>query len=239
MNNSLNILRAIDIKKRYSLDKGVGPVCLRLSPHNIYSIIGSNGSGKTTLIKCLCKIEEVDSGTIEYITSQVNLKMQLAYSAVFQEAEPFPHLNVLDNIALPLILRFNLTKREAAERSEIEIEKFGLKNHLKHFPHQLSGGLRQRVVQARTFAMKPKFLFLDEPTSALDPEWTEYFGEILKNYSDEGNSVLLISHQINFIRKISKYVFFLDKGIFLEEGDPNIVFSNPVCDRLSQFLSNS
>lgn len=239
MKNNKEKLIANGIVKRYSLEKGVGPVSFCLEVGKLYSIIGPNASGKTTLIRCLCKLEELDSGDINYNSILNNEKNRLLYSAVFQKAEPWPHLSVLNNIILPLTLSFNLQRNEAQEIAEIEIERFGLKRHYNSFPHQLSGGLKQRVVQARTFAMKPKFLFLDEPTSALDPEWTEYFGSILKEYIENGNMVLVIAHQMNFLKKISDHVFFLENGVLSEEGQPSEIFNNPKNQRLIQFLANS
>jgi ABC-type polar amino acid transport system ATPase subunit len=239
MSTRNDILIAKDIKKRYSSDKGIGPVSLNLEVNKIYSIIGPNASGKTTLIRSLCKLEELDTGTINYNVSKDMAKNRLLYSAVFQQSEPWPHLTVINNITTPLKQVFNISEKEAKCKAEYEIERFGLKDHYKSYPHQLSGGLRQRVVQARTFAMKPKFLYLDEPTSALDPEWTDYFGKIVKGYAEEGNMILIIAHQMNFLKKISDYVYFLEKGYFLEEGLPQNIFSTPKNKRLIHFLENS
>ncbi len=227
-----------NVEKRYSLEKGIGPVNMTLEVNKIYSLIGPNASGKTTLIRSLCRLEKLDKGDINYISQKLEDK-RLLYSAVFQQAEPWPHLNVYNNIALPLMKSFGLTKKEAKYRVEYEIERFALKDHYQSLPHRLSGGLRQRVVQARTFAMKPKFLFLDEPTSALDPEWTDSFGKLIKNYADRGNMVLIIAHQMSFLKKISDYTFFLDKGHLLEKGTPFEIFNNPKSHRLIHFLANS
>ena len=192
--------------KRFAHNKGIGPIDLEFSTNRIYSIIGPNASGKTTLIRCLCLLEKLDSGMINYSTDSIK-NSHLLYGAVFQQPEPWPHLNVLRNITLPLIKSLGLSKNEANERASIILDRFGLSDRFNSFPHQLSGGLRQRVVQARTFAMEPKFLFLDEPTSALDPEWTDYFGKLAREYADAGHMVMIVAHQMNFLKKISDFPF--------------------------------
>jgi polar amino acid transport system ATP-binding protein len=140
---------------------------------------------------------------------------------------------------LPLRKVLNLTETDAKSRAEIELERFGLTDRLKSFSHQLSGGLKQRVVQARTFAMQPAFLYLDEPTSALDPEWTEYFGKIVREYADIGNMILIVSHQMNFLKKISDEVIYLKNGVILEKGSPAEIFNNPKDRSLIRFIENS
>ena len=140
---------------------------------------------------------------------------------------------------LPLRKVLNLGESEAKQRAETELERFGISDRYKSYSHQLSGGLKQRVVQARAFAMQPTFLFLDEPTSALDPEWTDYFGKIISEYARADRMVLLISHQMNFLKKISNKVFFLQNGIILEEGTPDSIFNNPQNDSLIRFIENS
>lgn len=231
-------ITAKSIIKRYSPNKGLGPIDITLSTNNIYSIIGPNASGKTTLIRCLCKIEDLDSGTINYSTD-LTKNSHLLTGAVFQQPEPWPHLNVLQNITLPLMKSLGLTKSEAQERALNVLDRFGLSDRINSFSHQLSGGLRQRVVQARTFAMKPRFLFLDEPTSALDPEWTDYFGIIAREYADSGNMVLIVAHQMNFLKKISNRIIYLRNGLLVEEGSPEQIFNTPKDESLIRFLENS
>jgi len=233
------IVIAKNVVKRYSENKGVGPVSMSLKTNNIYSVIGPNASGKTTLLKCLSKAEDLDSGEINYFPTEVNSNNHLLYSLVFQQPEPWPHLNVLQNVMLPLKKVLNLNDSEAKQRAEIELERFGISDRCKSFSHQLSGGLKQRVVQARAFAMQPTFLYLDEPTSALDPEWTDYFGKIILEYAHTDRMVLIISHQMNFLKKTSDKVFFLQNGIILEEGSPDQIFNYPQNDSLIRFIENS
>lgn len=231
-------ISVIKIVKRYGTNKGLGPIDIKLSTNKIYSIIGPNASGKTTFIRCLCKLVELDSGTINY-SPKLSMNSHLLIGAVFQQPEPWPHLDVLHNITLPLIKSLELSRDEAQYRALEVLDKFGLSDRINSFPHQLSGGLRQRVVQARTFAMKPRFLFLDEPTSALDPEWTDYFGKIAREYADSGNMVLIVAHQMNFLKKISDRIIYLRDGLIVEEGEPEQIFNNPQDESLIRFLENS
>lgn len=227
-----------NITKLYSKGKGVENISLTLEGGRLYSMIGANASGKSTLVRCLCGLEDLDLGDISFFPKKPD-ENRLLRSSVFQQPEPWPHLNVFQNIALPLKQVFRISQSEITNRVESEIERFGLKDHYKSMPHQLSGGLKQRVVQARMLVMNPHFLFLDEPTSALDPEWTDYFGKILIDYKDKGNVVFIIAHQMNFLRKISDYTFFIHKGSIIEQGIPKNVFDNPENGLLKHFLENA
>ena len=228
---------ATDISKRYSENKGIGPVSVQFETGNIYAIIGSNGCGKTTLIRCLCRLEEVQTGFIKYNAPEST--KNLLFSTVFQTPEPWTHLNVFDNIALPLKKVLNMSDCEAKQWAEEVLMEFGLSDRLKSFSNQLSGGLRQRVVQARTFAMQPTFLYLDEPTSALDPEWSDSFGKIVRKYANSGKMVLVVAHQMNFLKKIADKVFYLNNGFIIEEGTPDQIFNHPKDESLIRFIENA
>jgi len=233
----MSFLKAENIEKKYSSNIGIGPISMLLEKNKIYSLIGPNASGKTTLIRCLCFLEKLDSGSITINETKEN--NQLITSVVFQQPEPWPHLTVLENVMLPLIHVAKYNKKDARLLAEETLANFGLLDRIKYFPHQLSGGLRQRVVHTRTFAMKPKYLFLDEPTSALDPEWTEQLGKLLKNYASDGNMVFIVAHQINFLKKISDIVYFIKNGLILEEGHPSQVLGHPSNESLQKFLENA
>jgi polar amino acid transport system ATP-binding protein len=237
MEKEIHSVKAINISKRYAENKGIGPVSVEFETGKIFAIIGPNGCGKTTLIRCLCNLEEIQTGTIKYNAPES--KDNLLFSTVFQTPEPWTHLTVFDNVALPLKKVLKLTDNEAKQKAEEILEKFGLSDRLKSFSHQLSGGLRQRVVQARTFAMQPTFLYLDEPTSALDPEWSDSFGKIAREYANSGKMVLVVAHQMNFLKKISDKVIYLNNGYILEEGTPEQIFNNPQNESLIKFIENA
>jgi len=228
---------ATNISKRYTENKGIGPVSVEFETGNIYAVIGSNGCGKTTLIRCLCKLEEIQTGEIKYNAPESS--RNLLFSTVFQSPEPWSHLTVFDNIALPLKKVLKMSDSDAKQRAEEILEKFGLSDRLKSFSNQLSGGLKQRVVQARTFAMQPTFLYLDEPTSALDPEWSDSFGKIAREYANSGKMVLVVAHQMNFLKKIADKVIYLNNGFIVEEGAPDQIFNHPQNESLIRFIENA
>lgn len=237
------------ITRRYSKNRGIGPISMQLHSGQICSIIGANGSGKTTLLRCICMLEPLDDGNIQinnfgWSSSTFQTKLNShekegLWGIVFQNPEPWPHLSVIDNILLPLIKVAKLSKSEALNRAEETLEVFGLIDRSKSLPLQLSGGLRQRVAQARVFAMRPKVLLLDEPTSALDPEWTEKVGHFLRDYVKQGNLIILVSHQINFVQRISDQVIYLIDGVIAEKGSPHSILQNPQNTSLIKFLENA
>lgn len=246
-------LRLSGVSCRFSNGKGVGPVSLTVSWGKLCSLIGSNGSGKSTLLRCTGLFEAFQTGTIEingaiwrpehegwtkklYKTDEMG-RFDLGF--VHQNAEPWPHLSVLDNITLPLIRAARLSESEARERADRELERFGLTETARSMPYQLSGGTRQRVTLARALALNPRVLLLDEVTSALDPEWTETVRNILRAFVAEGGSVVFVSHRLSLVRHISDYVVYLSQGRIIAEGPPKKVMDAPDDPGLRRFLENS
>lgn len=246
-------LRFDGVVRRFSGGRGVGPVTLELRRGQVCSLIGANGSGKTTLLRCTGLFEQLDAGTIELngrpwakassgqdgAFIDPDRQRGSVLSVVFQNAEPWPHLRVLDNIMLPLLRGLGLQQQEARARAEAELERFGLVERAKAMPHQLSGGIRQRVVLARAFAMKPRILLLDEVTSALDPDWTEKVRQVIRDFVDMGGAVISVSHRLNLARRMSDWVVYLSNGRIVEEGPPQSVLDSPVDDGLRKFLENA
>jgi ABC-type polar amino acid transport system ATPase subunit len=238
--SSSKTVSCTNLVKRYAADKGTGPVSMKLETGKIYALIGPNASGKTTFLRCMCGLETPDSGEIIYTGTDENaLLHRLKSSVVFQQPEPWPHLSVLQNIMLPLRKVYQLSDKEARLRAEQELDRLGLTGRGRALGHQLSGGLRQRCVMARTLAMRPYFLYLDEPTSALDPEWTDSFRKIIMDYASQGNMVMVVSHQMNFLKSIAHYVYYMKDGQVREEGPPASLFSNPHDESLIRFLQNA
>ena len=230
------VLETYGISKYYKPEHGIGPVNIKLEEGKIYTFMGPNAAGKTTLLKCLCGIEIVDSGSIYYRKDILQHKHLL--NAVFQMPEPWPHLSIRENLSLALKLVKGLSEKEINETILETSVLFGIEDRLDKLPHELSGGLKQRVVIARSFCMNPQIIFLDEPTSALDPEWTDIFVNILKVYRDKKKCIVVITHQINFLKKISDYTFFINKGLIVEEGQNNSIINEPNSTSLKKFLAN-
>ena len=244
-------VETIDIVRDYGGGRGIFGISLSLMWNQILSIMGSNGAGKSCYLRCILLLDSIARGIIR-INSEtwVNGSGQCSrrdidqlrgriVGTVFQQSEPWPHLNVFENIVLPLRKVMCLGSKEARTRAEEVLGIFGVLDRSNAMPHQLSGGLRQRVVLARAFALQPKILLLDEATSALDPEWTERVGVIIRRFADEGGAVINVSHRLGLIRRLSDRVAFIDNGKVVEEGDPCSVLDHPKTAKLQKFIENA
>lgn len=245
-------VQTINIVRDFGAGRGVFGISVSLQWRRILSIIGANGSGKTTFLRCLLLLDPIAPGGIIRLAGETwvngtryclrgdidRLRGRIV-GAVFQQLEPWPHLNVLQNVTLPLHLALGMTHAEARLRAEEMLELFGVLDRTTAMPHQLSGGLRQRVVLARALALRPRILLLDEATSALDPEWTERVRVIVRRFADEGGAVVNVSHRLGLIRHLSDQVAFFDQGCILEEGDPSSVLDHPKSEKLQRFIENA
>ena len=235
---SAKYIEVKNIIKRYDNGKGVGPINLSLSFGQIHSFIGPNACGKSTLLRCLSGLEKIDSGNIKPNLNK-NTKFTLGY--VFQQQEPWPHLTVIDNLLIPIINLSKEKKSISLKKAKRFLEKFGLYERANDYPSTLSGGLRQRLVLARTFALNPNIIFFDEPISAIDPDWAYTFGMILSQYVSESNNrmAILVAHQMNFIKRISDSTYFMNNGLIKESGSTKYIFHNSTNKDLESFLANS
>lgn len=246
-------LEFTEVTRRFPNGRGVGPVSLSVPWGTVCSLIGSNGSGKTTLLRCAGRFELPDSGEIKLdgrAWAAPSVKGDDAFAnpdsvrgtvlgIVAQNAEMWTTMRVIDNVMMPLLRAARLSKKEALERAEAELERFGLTDRAKAMPHQLSGGIRQRVTLARALALRPRILLLDEATSALDPDWTERVRLIIRGFADSGGAVVSVSHRIGLVRRMSDHVVYLSDGKVVEEGRPESVLDSPRDDGLRRFLENS
>lgn len=249
------LLELRGVTRRFGGDYGMGPVSFSLNCGEVCSIIGANGSGKSTLLRCTSGFEVIDSGEIRLdgrvvasakdargegrIAPAFSLARGKDIVIVFQGLEPWPHLNVLENVTLPLARGKGMSAAEAADVAHGELTKFGLENRLRALPSQLSGGLRQRVVLARAFALRPRLLLLDEVTASLDPEWTERVRRIVQEYADNGGAVIQVTHRLNLVRRSSSRVLFVHAGLIVADGTPHDVLENPRQPLLRTFLENA
>lgn len=205
-------------------------------------VIGPSGSGKSTLIRCMNYLEEPTSGKVTVDGYDLKLKKSLSkvrqYTAmVFQQFNLYPHMTVLDNLTLAPIKLQNVSRKEAEESGLKYLERVGLKDKAYAYPSQLSGGQQQRVAIARALNMHPKIMLFDEPTSALDPEMIQEVLDVLVNLSKEDITMVVVTHEMGFAKKVADRIVFMADGEIIEEGKPKEFFDSPNSERAKNFLS--
>ena len=235
-----------------NLHKSFGPievlkgVSTAFTKGDVVSIIGPSGCGKSTFLRCLNRLEAINQGQLEVMGQDVSaakLPRQALYhlrsqvSMVFQHFNLFPHLTVIENLMLSprKVLKFSAT--DCHDLATHYLDKVGLGNRADAYPEQLSGGQKQRVAIARSLCMKPVAILFDEPTSALDPELVGEVLGVMRQLAEEGMTMVVVTHEMQFAREVSNRVLFFNDGIIEEEGVPAEVFANPSSDRLKAFLS--
>lgn len=235
------VISAKNLKKRYGKLEVLKDISVDVTEGEVLCIIGPSGSGKSTLLRCLNRLEEIQSGTItilgEELVNNKNIdKLREEIGMVFQSFNLFPHLTVLENMTLaPLELK-KMNKREATEKALSLLDKVGLRDKKDVYPDTLSGGQKQRVAIARALQMNPKIMLFDEPTSALDPEMVGEVLKVMKDLAQEGMTMVVVTHEMNFAKDVSDRVIFMDQGYILEEGPPEEIFTAPTSDRCKEFL---
>ncbi|HEX6354028.1 amino acid ABC transporter ATP-binding protein [Actinophytocola sp.] len=204
-------------------------------------IIGPSGSGKSTLLRVANRLQEPDSGEILLAGTNVTRtnpdQLRQRVGMVFQHFNLFPHRTVLDNIVLPLRNVRGVSKEEATSVARDRLAEVGLADKAPYRPAALSGGQQQRVAIARALAMNPEVMLFDEATSALDPELVKGVLDLMAGLADRGLTLLVVTHEMGFARKVADKVAFMDRGVIVEEGSPEAIFDNPESPRLKQFLS--
>ena len=206
-------------------------------------IIGPSGSGKSTFLRCLNRLEEIDSGDIiidgvDINDKKANInKIREEIGMVFQLFNLFPHKTVLQNVTLSQMVVRKRSKNEATEVARGLLKKVGILEKENGYPSQLSGGQQQRVAIARALTMHPKIMMFDEATSALDPEMIGEVLDVMKTLAREGMTMVVVTHEMGFAREVSDRVVFMDEGQIVEEGTAEHFFTNPVHERTKLFLS--
>jgi ABC-type polar amino acid transport system ATPase subunit len=215
---------------------------LAVVPGEVVVVCGPSGSGKSTLIRCVNALERVQGGEIvvldQTITGRSNLsRLRSQVGMVFQSFNLFPHMTALDNIMLaPLKVR-KLSRAQAEQTARTLLERVGLRDKAANYPANLSGGQQQRVAIARALAMQPKIMLFDEPTSALDPEMINEVLDVMTTLARDGMTMMCVTHEMGFARRVAHRVVFMDEGQVVEEGKPEEFFAAPKSDRGRQFLS--
>ena len=208
----------------------------------VVCVIGPSGSGKSTFLRCLNKLEDATSGTIEIdgydITDKkVNInKVRENIGMVFQQFNLFQNMTVIKNIMMAPVMLKKMTKEQAEQKAKELLARVGLSDKADSFPGELSGGQQQRVAIARALAMNPDIMLFDEPTSALDPEMVGEVLDVMKELAAEGMTMIVVTHEMGFAREVSDRVLFMADGVICEEGTPEEVFGNPQNERTQDFL---
>lgn len=236
------MIKMIDVYKSFGKNEVLKGINLHVERGEVVIIIGPSGSGKSTVLRCMNYLEEPTSGDVIVDGMNLNVKeninnVRAEVGMVFQRFNLFPHMTVLDNITLaPQKIR-KMSKEEAEKIALELLAKVGLQDKADSYPQQLSGGQQQRVAIARALAMKPKVMLFDEPTSALDPEMVSEVLDVMKNLAKEGMTMVVVTHEMGFAKKVGTRVLFVDEGKILEEGTPKDVFEHPTNERTQLFLS--
>ena len=237
------MLEVKKLKKKFGSNVVLNDISFNVSKGDIISIVGPSGSGKSTLLRCLNLIEKPSSGDIIFEgTSLVGKKADLSLlrqkmGMVFQQFNLFPHLTVIDNITLAPV-KLKLMNEVTARKKALELlNTINLKDKAEHYPNELSGGQKQRVAIIRTLIMEPDIILFDEPTSALDPEMIGEVLDLIKKVADTGKTMVIVSHEMNFVKNVATRVIFLENGKIIEDGPPKEVFNHPKSDRVREFFA--
>ncbi len=234
------------LSKKYNDNVVLDDISLEIKQGDVVGIIGPSGTGKSTLLRCVNRIETPEKGTVTIGDKVIGLSerkpKELLYlrqntGMVFQRFNLFEKKTALENVMEGLIVVKKMKKDEARAIALEELKLVGMEKWANHYPKHMSGGQQQRVALARALAMKPQILLLDEPTSALDPELVGEVLDVIKKVAAQGYTMLLVSHEMNFIRHVSNRVIFLDKGHVVEDGTPKEVFEHPQNQRTREFFS--
>lgn len=246
-------LHVSDIHKKFGDTEVLRGVSLEARKGDVITLIGASGSGKSTLLRCLNLLERPDSGEIRVQGEAIRFRqtrhgreaadraqlerIRTSLAMVFQNFNLWSHMTLLANvIEAPIHVR-GLHRREATERGMALLERVGLADRARHYPAQLSGGQQQRGAIARALAMEPEVMLFDEPTSALDPELVGDVLRVMRELADEGRTMVVVTHEMDFARDVSSQVLYLHQGLVEERGHPDGVLTHPRSERLKQFLA--
>lgn len=246
----MNYLEMNHVKKQFDGLEVLKDISLKVEQGQVTAIIGPSGSGKSTLLRCATMLETMDDGSLAYLgewaaeskngravyVKPAKLKeLKRYYGLVFQNFNLFPHYSVIKNICDAPVRVQKRDKKEVYAQAKELLAKMGLSDKEHAYPYQLSGGQQQRVSIARALCMNPKILFFDEPTSALDPQLTGEILRVIKDLAAEHMTMVIVTHEMNFAKNVADHVIFMENGVIVEEGAPEVLFAseNP---RMKEFF---
>jgi polar amino acid transport system ATP-binding protein len=230
-----------ELNKWYGTHHVLQNINLDVAKGEVVVVCGPSGSGKSTLIRCVNGLEKFQAGALTVdgmaVASEANLrKLRMELGFVFQQFNLYPHKTALENVTLAPIHVRKLPSKEATDRGRELLEKVGLADKCDAYPQQLSGGQQQRVAIARSLCMQPKVMLFDEPTSALDPEMINEVLDVMVALAKDGMTMIVVTHEMGFARKVADRVAFIDKGVMVEVAKPEAFFTAPQSERTREFL---
>ncbi len=239
------MLKVTNVRKSFGDLEILKGVDLDVNQGDVAAILGPSGSGKTTLLRCVNFLEQADQGTMVFdgesfemgrVSRKDIARIRKKTAFVFQGYNLFLNKTALQNVTEGLIVARKMPKDQALEIARRALDKVGMGDRTDHYPSQLSGGQQQRVAIARALATEPEIIFFDEPTSALDPELIGEVLAVMRRLAEEGMTMLVVTHEMNFARTVSNKVIFMEHGLIVEQGDSREFFANPREERTRAFL---
>ena len=234
------LLQVTQLRKSFGSNLVLKGIDLAVRAGEVVVIVGPSGSGKSTLLRCFNRLERIDSGNIIFDGRPVmdcpEHELRQHIGMVFQQFNLFPHLMALENLTIAPRKILKEAKSEADARAIALLERVGLAEKSKSYPNELSGGQQQRVAIARALMMRPKMMLFDEATSALDPELIGEVLAVMRQLADDGMTMAVVTHEMQFAREVGDRVVFMDEGLIVEQGAPEAVLLNPQHARTQQFL---
>ena len=241
------MLEIKNIEKSFGDLKVLDGVSLSVNKGDVIAVLGPSGSGKTTLLRCMNFLEHADAGEMVFDGETIDLKgirkkdikrLRKKTAFVFQNYNLFRNKNTLHNVMEGLTVARKMPRQQAEETAKQMLEKVGMLDRCEHYPHQLSGGQQQRVAIARALATDPEIIYFDEPTSALDPELIGEVLAVIKQLAEEGMTMIVVTHEINFARNVASKVIFMEDGKVLEAASAEEFFESPKEERTKAFLNH-
>ncbi len=233
-----------NLSKRFGKTTVLKNINLVVNKKDRVAIIGSSGCGKSTLLRCINQIETPSDGKVLFEGIPLNdketdiNKIRIKMGMVFQQFNLFPHLKVIDNIILAPVKLGILKKDEAIKKAKELLNKIGLSEKINNYPKELSGGQMQRVAIIRALMLDPELMMFDEPTSALDPKMKLEVLDLMKDLGKTGLTMIVVTHEMQFVKDFANRVIFMENGEIIEEGSPKDIFNNPKSKELKEFLEN-
>lgn len=235
------MIRLENVHKTFGKNEVLKGINLHIEQGQVVVIIGPSGSGKSTVLRTMNYLEEPTSGKVIVDGMDLSDKKKLnevraEVGMVFQNFNLFPHMTVMENLTLAQTKVRKISSDEAKKIGQALLERVGLADKANAYPDSLSGGQKQRVAIARALAMKPKVMLFDEPTSALDPEMVSEVLDVMKSLAEDGMTMVIVTHEMSFAKKVADRVLFVDGGLILEDDTPERVFDSPTNERTKSFL---